>query len=586
MHSQAISSVAGAQLICDAFTRWSNEFHALTENARSRFERREWQGAQQDSVSRLALYERLVKQCVSLLRLQLGDSEVSREKWSQIKDAFHNKVKKRNDVELALTFFSSVARRLFNTVGVDPEIEFLDKPNVSVSTEFVVRKFKRTESIVELLAQLFSTYSFSVPYENIERDTLLVAGEIKRKVAEETIEGLEVAVPLFFRNKAAYLVGQLITTQGRMPFILPFLNDAKRDGVTIDAVLLTEDDASTVFSFTRSYFSARPVITPRELVAFLQLVMPRKPVSDLYISIGYHKRAKTELYRSLLHRLDTTEEKFDFAPGARGMVMIVFNMPSADFVFKVLRDQFDYPKLITRQEVMAKYQFVFEHDRAGRLIDAQEFTYLEFERQRFSEQLLEELRLNATESVEVREESVVVRHLYTERYVTPLDVYLREVGTELAIQAVLDYGAAVRDLAATGVFPGDLLLKNFGVTRHGRVVFYDYDEIAMITDCRFRRLPKPRDMHEELSAVPWFAVNEGDVFPEEFQSFLGLTGELRNKFISVHGCLLDVDFWVQMQEELRAGTLIDVFPYSSDKHLLASEREQSANFPEGLTKYA
>jgi len=572
MHSQTISSIAGTQIICDAFERWFNEFHALTENARLRFERREWQGAQQDSVSRLALYERRVNQCVSLLSLKLGNPKVSRSKWFQIKGAFHDKVEKRNDVELALTFFSSVARRLFDTVGVDSEIEFLDNPNVSVGTALVVRKFKRTESTVALLARLFSAYSFTVPYENIERDTLLVAGEIKRKVTEETIEGLEVAVPLFFRNKAAYLVGQLITTQGRIPFILPFLNDAKRNGVTIDAVLLTEDDASIVFSFTRSYFSA-DTDRPRELVAFLQLVMPRKPVSDLYISIGYHKRAKTELYRALLHRLDTTKAKFDFAPGARGMVMIVFTMPSADFVFKVFRDQFDYPKLITRQEVMAKYQFVFEHDRAGRLVDAQEFTYLEFERQRFSEQLLKELRLNATKSVEVREDSVVVRHLYTERYVTPLDVYLREVETALAIQAVLDYGAAVRDLAATGIFPGDLLLKNFGVTRHGRVVFYDYDEISMITDCTFRRLPKPRDMQEELAAIPWFTVNEGDVFPEEFQSFLGLTGELRNKFISVHGCLLDVDFWVQMQEKLRTGTVIDVFPYSSDKHLLALERE-------------
>jgi len=236
-------------------------------------------------------------------------------------------------------------------------------------------------------------------------------------------------------------------------------------------------------------------------------------------------------------------------------------------VFKVFRDYFEFPKSITKEEAMGKYQLVFEHDRAGRLVDAQEFTYLAFERDRFSEALLTELAANARGAVEIGPDTVVIRHVYTERRVTPLDVYLRQADLEAAIPAALDYGAAIRDLAATNIFPGDLLLKNFGVTRHGRVVFYDYDEISLVTDCTFRRMPEARDDEEEMAATPWFTVHPGDVFPEEFRSFLGLTGALRDAFLAQYGFLLDVAFWTRMQRELRAGVVIDVFPYSSDKRL-------------------
>jgi isocitrate dehydrogenase kinase/phosphatase len=265
--------------------------------------------------------------------------------------------------------------------------------------------------------------------------------------------------------------------------------------------------------------------------------------------------------------LAASEDRFELAPGSRGMVRLVFTLPSYDVVFKVIRDSFDYPKTASRSEVMAKYDLVFQHDRAGRLVDAQEFEHLNFEKRRFSAALIEELRSKAAGSVQVEGQSVVFRHLYTERRVTPLDLYLREAPAGEARRAVLDYGQALRDLAATNIFPGDLLLKNFGVTRHGRVVFYDYDELARLTDCRFREMPRPSRPEEETAGEAWFYVGEHDIFPEELVSFLGLAPPLREAFEEAHGELLGVGFWERLQAQHRAGEVPDLFPYPAESRL-------------------
>jgi isocitrate dehydrogenase kinase/phosphatase len=334
--------------------------------------------------------------------------------------------------------------------------------------------------------------------------------------------------------------------------------------VAVDAVLLTEDEVSVVFSFTRSYFLV-DTDHPRELVGFLRALMPRKPVSELYDAIGHNKHGKTELYRALLAHIEGSDDRFEVAAGQRGMVMLVFTLPSYDLVLKVIRDRFPPPKTATRREVMSKYELVFRHDRAGRLVDAREFEHLKFDRRRFAEPLIEELRSEAAASVVIGDEAVVFGHLYTERRLRPLDLYLRESSPADGRVAILDYGEAIRDLARSNIFPGDMLLKNFGVTRHGRIVFYDYDELAVLTECRFREVPRARYDEEETSGEPWFFVGEHDVFPEEFLPFLGLQGEPREAFLARHSDLLGVDFWVGMQEEHRAGRIPDIFPYPPER---------------------
>jgi isocitrate dehydrogenase kinase/phosphatase len=240
-------------------------------------------------------------------------------------------------------------------------------------------------------------------------------------------------------------------------------------------------------------------------------------------------------------------------------------------VFKVIKDRFDYPKTATRRSVMRKYQLVFVRDRVGRLADAQEFEALEFSLERFLPELLEELARDAAGTVEVSGDRVLLKHLYTERRVTPLDLFLlRSETPERLHDAVVDYGNAVKDLAAANIFPGDMLLKNFGVTRHGRVIFYDYDELCLLTDCKFRHIPPPRHPEDEMSAEPWFYVGENDIFPEEFTSFLEFPPEFRDVFMDVHADLLSVDFWRDMQARHEAGEVLDIFPYHESRRLTRS----------------
>ncbi len=277
--------------------------------------------------------------------------------------------------------------------------------------------------------------------------------------------------------------------------------------------MLSRADVGSLFGYARSYFHVDlPVVSAA--ITLLRSFMPRKPVDELYTVLGRAKQGKTERYFALQRHLDKSIDSFVHAPGERGLVMIVFTLPSHDLVFKVIRDRFGAPKTTTRADVIERYQFVFRHDRAGRLVDAQEFKRLRLPRARFMPDLADELLREASESCRVEGEDLIVEHCYIERRLRPLNLFLREAEPAAAESAIIDYGNALRDLAASNVFPGDLLLKNFGVTSHGRVIFYDYDEICLVSDCVFRDLPRARTEEEETSAEPWFHCGPRDVFPE------------------------------------------------------------------------
>jgi isocitrate dehydrogenase kinase/phosphatase len=300
-------------------------------------------------------------------------------------------------------------------------------------------------------------------------------------------------------------------------------------------------------------------------------------MSELYTSLGFDRHGKTELYRSILRHLAATDDRFEIAAGQRGMVMCVFTLPRFDVVFKVIRDRFDPPKTVTHAEVREKYRLVFRHDRAGRLVDAQSFEHLEFARSRFAPALLQELLERAGETVRVEGERVIIRHLYTERRLRPLDLYLREAEPEAARDAVIDYGQVLRDLAATDIFPGDMLLKNFGVSRHGRLIFYDYDELVLLSECRFRELPQSSDDEDGMAGEPWYYVGERDIFPEEFRTFLGLQGELLQTFLAHHAELLGVSFWHRMQELHAQGEVLDIYPYRATRRLRRGSNDPDAS---------
>jgi isocitrate dehydrogenase kinase/phosphatase len=561
----------GANTIHQAFAAYQKQFDTLTRQARWRFENQDWLGMQADAAERLDLYKNAVDRILLDIHKLLGERRSDKLIWAGIKAVYSGLIASRDDWGLAETFFNSVTRRIFATVGVDPQIEFVDTDFETPPTPAkrpVYRTYERAASTVTLVEAILKDYRFGVVYQDLPRDAKLAAAEVEIHLRDigalRVVERAEMIEAVFYRGQGAYLVGRVFSGTHLIPFVLALLNTPA--GIVVDAVLLNENEVSILFSFTRSYFHVE-VERPYDLVRFLKTIMPRKRVPDLYISIGYNKQGKTELYRDLLHHLASSIDRFEIAPGARGMVMLVFAMPAYDMVFKVIKDEFPPPKETTRAAVMAKYHLVFKHDRAGRLVDAQEFEHLKFERWRFSEALLHELQNSAAETVVVDEKHVVIKHLYVERQVMPLNIYLRETDEAVAVAAVMDYGHAIKDLAASGIFPGDLLLKNFGVTRHGRVVFYDYDELCLLPECNFRVMPPSQSYEEEISAEPWFAVRDNDIFPEEFERFLGLQGKLREIFLAHHADLFDPQFWQQHQARLRAGEVMHIFPYAQSQRL-------------------
>jgi isocitrate dehydrogenase kinase/phosphatase len=566
-------AVAAVQAIDGAWSRYVVGFEEITLRARRRFEERDWAGAQSDATERLTLYRVHLDAAVADVRDILGDALMERTRWATMKTLHGLASAGRADAELARTFFNSVTRRIFSTVGVDPGIEYLDStpqpPDADAGRAMVAEWTGPVDG--RMIRAVLESYEWAVPYAQLEGDAdrvaRILAARLERPAETEPVR-LEMLRPVFYRNKGAYLVGRIRHATAVCPLVLPLLNTSR--GIVVDSVLLTENEASVVFGFSWSYFRVE-VPHPRVMVDFLSSIMPYKRVDELYNAIGYNKHGKTELYRNLMRRLEEPDARFATAEGDEGMVMAVFTLPAFNVVFKIIKDSFGAPKNTTRQAVMDKYHFVFVRDRVGRLADAQEFEHLDFPRRCFPDDLLAYLLSVASTSVRVEGDRVVVRHAYTERRVTPLNLFLRDADPQAARDAVLDYGNAIKDLAAADIFTGDMLLKNFGVTRNGRVICYDYDELCLLSECNIRRIPEPTTPEEEFAAEPWFHVGEHDVFPEEFKAFLVPPGALRNAFLTVHGDLLTTEFWQGAQRRLAAGEVVDVFPYRRSELLRRRE---------------
>lgn len=546
-----------------AYDRYHGGFEEITRRARDRFERRDWVGAQADATERLALYRIHLDAAVADVRDILEDAVMERTLWAAMRGRHALGSRHRPDAELAQTFFNSVTRRVFSTVGVDAAIEYLDSsPTPTAPGADPLYDTDEVAAVdAEVVHRILDRIPWSVPYADPDRDADIVArliGETLAGLPERGPIAIDVVRSVFYRNKGAYVIGRIRRGGNTLPLVLPLLG-AER-GIVVDAVLLDQNEASIVFGFSWMYFRVE-VPQPRELVEFLHSIMPFKRIDELYNAIGYNKHGKTELFRNLMAYLEDRDARFAFAEGDEGMVMAVFILPAFNLVFKIIKDSFGAPKNTTRQAVMDKYHFVFVRDRVGRLADAQEFEHLEFPRRCFPDDLLAYLLDVASTTVRVEGDRVIVRHVYTERRLIPLNIYLQEAEPPAAREAVLEYGTAIKDLAAADIFTGDMLLKNFGITRNGRVICYDYDELCLLSECHFRRIPQPTSIEEEYSAEPWFFVGEHDVFPEEFGAFLVPAGAAREAFLDAHGDLLDYGFWQGVQARLRAGEVVDVFPY-------------------------
>lgn len=561
-----------ARTILDGFDKHYRLFRQTSQVAKRHFETGAWAVAQQAARERIGFYDKRVQECVQVLEDEYDNGELTDEVWRELKLHYIGMLSGHKQPELAETFFNSVCCNILHRTYFHNDFIFV-RPVVSteyIDTEELAPTYRvyypAKDGLHFALKRIVTNFQLDCPFANLDRDIGQVEArlqEIFGNTALEPNHQIQVLSSLFFRNKGAYIVGKGINGNREYPFIVPILHN-RHGELILDTVLFDHEQITILFSFTRAYFLVDMEV-PSAYVQFLRTLLPRKPRSEIYTILGLQKQGKTLFYRDYLQHLKHTSDRFEIAPGIRGLVMLVFALPSFPYVFKVIKDFFPAPKETTRAQIKEKYLLVKNHDRVGRMADTLEYSNVAFPVARFSEELIAELMHFAPSLVEFEGDRIIIRHLYIERRMVPLNIFLtnaEQAGKDALIEhGVLEYGNAIKELVAANIFPGDMLYKNFGVTRHGRVVFYDYDEIEYITDCNFRDIPIARNEEDEMSAEPWYSIGKHDVFPEQFGSFLLGNKKIRHYFLQHHADLLTRAFWHARKQRIMDGHIEDVFPY-------------------------
>jgi len=589
-----------AKAMMDGFNRHYQLFRTESARAKHRFETADWHGQQRAQRERIEFYDLRVREASTRLEREFKAGEQSMDVWHQVKLHYIGLLVDHHQPELAETFFNSVTTKILHRSYFQNDFIFV-RP--AISTEYIENDepaarptyrayYPQRDNLHDHLVRLVNDFELHIEFEDLARDAGYVVEELGGRLGDVKLRAnfqIQVLSGLFFRNKGAYIVGKLINGFNELPFALPLLH-AKSGKLAIDAVLIGEDDLLILFSFARAYFMVDMGI-PSAYVQFLRSMMPRMPRAEIYNALGLAKQGKTLFYRDFLYHLRHSTDKFRIAPGIKGMVMLVFDLPSFPYVFKVIKDYYPPQKETTREQIKAKYLLVKQHDRVGRMADTQEYSEVAFPRERFDDALITEIEKFAPSQLEISDRDsdgnieVIIKHVYIERRMIPLNIYLQEAfdtgvdepAARAQIErAVIEYGNAIKDMVAANIFPGDMLFKNFGITRHGKVVFYDYDEIEYLTDCNFRKVPTPRNEEEEMSGEVWYSVGPRDVFPETFEPFLLGNPAVREVFMKHHADLLDAAFWQGHKERIAAGHVHDVFPYERERRFVRRHAAQKA----------
>jgi len=585
-----------ANAMLDGFDRHYTLFRQASAEAKERFERADWHGQQRAQRERIEFYDKRVDEAAERLQTEFKAATLSMNVWQQIKLHYIGLLTNHHQPELAETFFNSVTTKILHRSYFHNDFIFL-RP--AVSTEYIENEepaalptyrayYPTKESLRDSWLRLIHNFQLQCEFEDLGRDVDHVMSAVAKELGDFRPRAnfqIQVLSSLFFRNKGAYVVGKIINGFKETPFALPILHTASGEFLVIDTVLFGEDELQMLFSFARAYFLVNMEI-PSAYVQFLRSLMPRKPRSEIYNALGLQKQGKNLFYRDFLAHLRHSSDNFRIAPGIKGMVMLVFDLPSFPFVFKVIKDFYPPQKDTTREIIKSKYLLVKTHDRVGRMADTLEYSNVAFPRVRFEEELIAELKHFCPSLLEEDGNDLVIRHVYIERRMIPLNIYLQEAHPDGLAHAVVEYGNAIKDLVAANIFPGDMLWKNFGVTRNGKVVFYDYDEIEYLTDCNFRKVPEARNEEEEMSSEIWYRVGPRDVFPETFEPFLLGNASVREVFMKHHADLLDPAFWQGHKERILAGHVHDVFPYESAKRFKNQRRLRDGTSPSGSERRA
>ncbi|AUY39185.1 bifunctional isocitrate dehydrogenase kinase/phosphatase [Leclercia adecarboxylata] len=554
-----------AQTILQGFDAQYGRFLEVTSGAQQRFEQADWHAVQQAMKQRIHLYDHHVGLVVEQLRSITGHTITDAAFLLRVKEHYTHLLPDYPRFEIAESFFNSVYCRLFDHRSLSPERLFIfsSQPEQRFRTlpRPLAKDFFPDHGWEALLTKVLADLPLRLPWQNRARDVDYIIAHLSEAVGTETLQNshLQVANELFYRNKAAWLVGKLMTPDGTVPFLVP-IHRSDEGQLAVDTCLTTNTEASIVFGFARSYFMVYAP-QPGALVEWLREILPGKTTAELYMAIGCQKHAKTESYREYLHYIAHADEQFIEAPGIRGMVMLVFTLPGFDRVFKVIKDKFAPQKEMSAAHVRACYQLVKEHDRVGRMADTQEFENFVLDKRQIAPELMALLLQEAPGKITDLGDRIAISHLYIERRMVPLNIWLEQAEGQVLHDAIEEYGNAIRQLAAANIFPGDMLFKNFGVTRHGRVVFYDYDEICYMTEVNFREIPPPRYPEDEFASEPWYSVSPGDVFPEEFRHWLCADPRIGALFEEMHADLFRADYWRRLQTRIKNGHVEDVYAY-------------------------
>ena len=563
-----------ARCILAGFDKHYRLFREAAAQAKVLFERGDWPAMRALASQRIQMYDLRVEEGVAALLERFPEAARDEALWPAIKLAYIPLLHEHRQPECAETYYNSVACAVLHRRYYHNEFIFW-RP--AVATEHLegdspsyVCYYPLVDGLRATLRKIATSFDLKNAWENPRRDLRNIVHALRQHFPRPTRAHpdlqIQVLRSLFFRNKGAYVIGRIINGHQELPFAVPLLQN-ERGELYADTLLMGEDQLLVLFSFARAYFFVDMEV-PAAFVSFLRWLMPKKPRAELYMAVGLAKQGKTLFYRDLHYHLKHSTDRFIVAPGIKGMVMLVFTLPSFPYVFKVIRDRFAPPKEIDRETVMEKYLMVKLHDRVGRMADTLEYSRVALPVSRFDAELIEELKTECASLIELDNGEIVIGHVYIERRMEPLNLHVeacRRDGDEEALRLALrEYGQAIKELAGAGIFPGDMLLKNFGVTRHDRVVFYDYDEIQPMEEMQFRRIPPARTYEEEMSAEPYWRVGEHDVFPEQFDCFLVSDPRAREVFYEHHRDLLQPEFWQAKQELVRSGEQEDVFPYSEE----------------------